>query len=213
LLVIVNNPLTQGGYFLKGYGTMLNMALVQYGMQFLFKRGYTPMQTPFFMKKEIMAETCQLSDFDETLYKLGSGETTEEKDESFLIATSEQPISGYFRGEWVNTEELPIRFAGFSTCFRKEAGSHGKDMWGIFRVHQFEKIEQFCITDKESSKEEHEKMCKISEEFLQSLGLPYRVNTRPKLRLLALLAVPLTTQQAKSMISKPGSLAMVNSKN
>lgn len=90
------------GYFLKGYGALLNMALVQYGMQFLFKREYTPIQTPFFMKREIMAETAQLSDFDETLYKLSSKGTTEEKDEKYLVATSEQPISGYFRHELID---------------------------------------------------------------------------------------------------------------
>lgn len=87
------------GYFLTGYGALLNMALVQYGMKFLFEREYTPIQTPFFMKREIMAETAQLSEFDETLYKLSSKDTTEEKDEKYLIATAEQPISGYFRHE------------------------------------------------------------------------------------------------------------------
>lgn len=131
------------GYYLKGAGALLNMALVNYGMQFLNKKGYTPIQTPFFMKKSIMAETAQLADFDEQLYKV----TGNKGDEDFyLIATSEQPISGYFRGEWLDTKELPIKFGGFSTCFRKEAGAHGKDTWGIFRIHQFEKIEQFIIT-------------------------------------------------------------------
>ena len=156
------------GYFLKGYGTLLNMALIQYGMQFLFKRKYTPIQTPFFMKKEIMTETCQLSDFDETLYKIGTKDNTEEKDEKYLIATSEQPISGYFRNEWIDRADIeePIRFGGFSTCFRKEAGSAGKDVWGIFRVHQFEKIEQFVVCKPEESWDEHERMTKISEEFL-----------------------------------------------
>lgn len=163
------------GYFLTGFGALLNLALVNYGLQFLHKKGYTPIQTPFFMKRQIMAETAQLSDFDEQLYKIESGEKTEEKDELYLIATSEQPISGYHRGEWMERDELPKRFAGFSTCFRKEAGAHGKDVWGIFRVHQFEKIEQFCITTPEDSWDEHERMCTVSEEFLQSLGLPYRV--------------------------------------
>lgn len=126
------------GYYLKGPGALLNMALINYGIQFLSKESYTPVQTPYFMKKEIFQECCQLSDFEETLYKVG--------DDSFLIATSEQPICGYYRGEWINESELPVKFAGYSTCFRKEAGAHGKDMWGIFRIHQFEKIEQFCIT-------------------------------------------------------------------
>lgn len=126
------------GYYLKGYGALLNLALVNYGIQFMTKEDYTPVQTPYFMKKEIFKECCQLSDFEETLYKVG--------EDHFLIATSEQPICGYYRGEWLKETELPVKFAGYSTCFRKEAGAHGKDTWGIFRIHQFEKIEQFCIT-------------------------------------------------------------------
>ena len=160
------------GYFLKGAGALLNLALVNYGMSFLAKKGYTPIQTPYFMKKSIMAETCQLSDFEESLYKVG-GEKAEE--ENVLIATSEQPISAFFKDEWVDKKETPIRFAGFSTCFRKEAGAHGKDTWGIFRIHQFEKNEQICITTPEESWNMHEEMIKVSEEFYQSLELPYRV--------------------------------------
>ena len=102
------------------------------------------MYTPFFMGKKPMSETCQLSDFGDSLYKV-TGSNKEE--EFYLIATSEQPISAYFRGEWLEKSELPIFFAGYSSCFRKEAGSHGKDTWGIFRIHQFEKIEQFVICE------------------------------------------------------------------
>lgn len=163
------------GYFLKGAGALLNMALVQYATKFLATREYTPITTPVFMKKQIMSETCQLSEFDDQLYKIDSKDKTEEKDDLFLIATSEQPISGYFRGEWLEPSELPIRFGGYSTCFRKEAGAAGKDTWGVFRVHQFEKIEQFCITHPDKSAEEHERMLGIAEEFYQSLNLPYRV--------------------------------------
>lgn len=165
------------GYFLKGMGAILNMGLINYGLQFLMKRGFTPLQTPFFMKKEIMAETCQLGDFDEQLYKVstGSGTDSDGLSDFYLIATSEQPISAYFYKERLNAQDLPIRFAGNSTCFRKEAGAHGKDTWGIFRIHQFEKIEQFVITKPEDSWDEHERMLKVSEEFYQSLNLPYRV--------------------------------------
>lgn len=152
---------------------MLNLALVQYGLQFLAKRGYTAMQPPFFMKKEVMAETCQLSDFDDQLYQVKEGKTSD--DEFYLIATSEQPISGYHRGETMDDKQLPIRYSGFSSCFRKEAGAHGKDNWGIFRVHQFEKIEQFIICKPEESWAMHEEMIKVSEEFYQSLELPYQV--------------------------------------
>eukprot|EP00002_Diphylleia_rotans_P009963 TRINITY_DN2032_c0_g2_i1.p1 TRINITY_DN2032_c0_g2~~TRINITY_DN2032_c0_g2_i1.p1 ORF type:complete len:470 (-),score=133.87 TRINITY_DN2032_c0_g2_i1:115-1524(-) len=158
------------GYYLKGYGVLLNQALINYGLQFLIERGYTPLHTPFFMKKEIMAETAQLEEFDEALYKVsGDGE------DKYLIATSEQPISAYHRGEWLEPKSLPIRYAGYSTCFRKEAGAHGRDAWGIFRVHQFEKIEQFSITSPENSWEEQEKMIQIAEDFYKSLGLSYRV--------------------------------------
>lgn len=98
-------------------------------------------------------------------------------DEKYLIATSEQPISTYHSDEWFESPEtqLPLRYAGYSTCFRKEAGSAGRDMWGIFRVHQFEKVEQFCITDPKKSWEMLDAMVANSEEFYQSLGIPYRV--------------------------------------
>lgn len=162
------------GYFLKGMGVMLNMALINYGLQFLNARKYTILQTPLFMKKKIMAETCQLSDFDEMLYKITTGQE-EDDNESYLIATSEQPISGYLYKEQCNARELPLRFCGFSSCFRKEAGAHGKDNLGIFRTHQFEKVEQFVITDSDESWPEHERMIAISEEFYKSLRLPYRV--------------------------------------
>lgn len=100
-----------------------------------------------------------------------------ETDEKYLIATSEQPISAFHSDEWFDSPEtqLPIRYAGYSTCFRKEAGSAGRDTWGIFRVHQFEKVEQFCITDPSKSWEVFDEMVKNSEEFYQSLGIRYRL--------------------------------------
>jgi seryl-tRNA synthetase len=165
------------GFFLTGPGALLNLALINYGIQFLTKKGYTPIQTPFFMKRHLMAATAQLSDFDEQLYRLESGEKTEAKDDCFLIATAEQPVSAFYADDWIEKEQLPIRFAGWSSCFRKEAGAHGKDVWGVFRVHQFEKVEQFCIVEGDKSVEEHEKMRETSEEFLKSLNLPYRVIT------------------------------------
>lgn len=155
------------GYFLKGYGVLLNQALINYAINFLHKKGYTLLQPSHFMHKNVMVETVQLSDYDETLYKLD--------DDKYLIATSEQPISAYHRGEMLAEGTLPIQYCGLSTCYRKEAGSHGKDLHGIFRVHQFEKIEQFCITKPEESWEMFEKMMALSEEFYQNLGLHYRV--------------------------------------
>ncbi|KAG7389775.1 Cytosolic seryl-tRNA synthetase [Phytophthora pseudosyringae] len=156
-------------YFLTGYGFLLEQALMAYATAFLMKAQYKMLKPPFFMNKECMASVAQLDDFDEQLYKVVG------EDEKYLIATSEQPICGYHKGEWITESSLPLRYGGFSTCFRKEAGSHGKDTWGIFRVHQFDKMEQFCITDPESSSAMHEEMLRHAEEFYQSLNLPYRV--------------------------------------
>jgi seryl-tRNA synthetase len=159
------------GYFLKGKGVLLNLALVQYGLKFMIERGFTPIQTPFFMEKAQMAKCAQLDDFDEQLYKVtGDGE-------KYLIATSEQPLCVYHVDEWINESELPRKFIGHSTCFRKEAGSHGRDQLGIFRVHQFEKLEQFCVTlpDDDISYQMLEEMIGNAEQFYQSLGINYRV--------------------------------------
>ncbi|ORE06031.1 seryl-tRNA synthetase [Rhizopus microsporus var. microsporus] len=159
-------------YYLTGAGVDLNLALINYGLSFLGRYGYKKIQTPFFMNKDMMAKTAQLSQFDEELYKV-----TGDGDDKYLIATSEQPISAFHSGEWFEkpSEQLPIKYAGYSTCFRKEAGAHGKDTWGIFRVHQFEKIEQFVLTAPEKSWEMFNEMIEHSEEFFQSLGLSYRV--------------------------------------
>lgn len=158
------------GYFLKGVGVMLNQALIAYSQSFLCAKKFTLLQPPYFMSKDMMSGIAQLEDFDEQLYKVMDGE-----EERYLIATSEQPICGYHKGDWIEESELPIRYGGTSTCFRKEAGSHGRDVWGIFRVHQFEKVEQFCITAPEDSAAMQEEMIATAEEFYQSLGLPYRV--------------------------------------
>ncbi|KAG8904303.1 Cytosolic seryl-tRNA synthetase [Tulasnella sp. 403] len=160
------------GFYLTNDGVDLNQALINYGLDFLRKKEYKKIQPPFFMRKDMMAKTAQLDQFDEELYKV-----TGDEDDKYLIATSEQPISALHSDEWFEAPEkqLPIRYAGYSTCFRKEAGSHGKDTWGIFRIHQFEKVEQFCITEPEKSWDMFDSMVATSEEFYQSLGLPYRV--------------------------------------
>ncbi|OMJ28993.1 Serine-tRNA ligase, cytoplasmic [Smittium culicis] len=170
------------GYFLCDVGVDLNLALIMYGLNFLSKRGYKKLQTPFFMNKEVMSKTAQLSDYDEQLYKIAgdNSEATENggvSGDKYLIATSEQPISAYHMNEWFEnpSKQLPIKYAGYSTCFRKEAGAHGKDTWGLFRIHQFEKIEQFVLTDPEKSWEMFDDMINNSEDFIQSLGLSYRV--------------------------------------
>ncbi|OQE32254.1 hypothetical protein PENSTE_c001G03755 [Penicillium steckii] len=161
------------GYCLTGYGLFLNLALVNYGLEFLFNKGYKPNQPPQFMLKELMAKTAQLEQFDEELYKVTEGE--DKSLDKYLIATSEQPLSALHDGEWLHEKDLPIKYAGYSTCYRKEAGAHGKDAWGIFRVHQFEKIEQFVLTNPEESWKAFDEMMNTSEEFYQSLGLPYQI--------------------------------------
>lgn len=161
------------GYFLKGHGVLLNQALINYGLSVLVSKGYTPAQPPFFMKKSVMEATCQLSDFAENLYCVeGTDDSTEPL---YLTATSEQPISAMHMKEWLEPAELPKRYAGISTCFRKEAGSHGRDVWGIFRIHQFEKVEQFIYSDPKKSWEEFHAMVESSEAFYQGLGLPHQV--------------------------------------
>ncbi|KAI4375372.1 hypothetical protein MLD38_013251 [Melastoma candidum] len=160
------------GFYLKGDGVRLNQALINFGLDFLEKRGYTALQPPFFMRKDIMGKCAQLAQFDEELYKV-----TGEGDDKYLIATAEQPLCAYHLDDWIHPSQLPIRYAGYSSCFRKEAGAHGRDTLGIFRVHQFEKVEQFCITTPNGNEswEMHEEMIKNSEEFYQVLGLPYHV--------------------------------------
>ncbi|KAK7708489.1 Cytosolic seryl-tRNA synthetase [Diaporthe eres] len=160
------------GYFLKNWGTFLNQALINYGLEFLMNRGYTALQAPQFMLKGMMAKTAQLSDFDEELYKVVDGEPQNDK---YLIATSEQPISAFHADEWLQKSELPLKYGGYSTCYRREAGAHGRDAWGIFRVHEFTKVEQFVLTDPEKSWEMFDEMIGASEEFYKSLGLPYQI--------------------------------------
>ncbi|KAF5223965.1 seryl-tRNA synthetase [Trypanosoma cruzi] len=158
-------------YVLKGGLVQLQLALLSYGMNFLVSRGYTPLYPPFFLNKDAMSEVAQLSQFDEELYKVtGDGE------EKYLIATSEMPIAAYHRGKWFTELKEPLKYAGMSSCFRKEAGAHGRDTLGIFRVHQFDKLEQFlvCSPREEESWRHLEEMIRTSEEFCESLGLPYR---------------------------------------
>lgn len=166
------------GYFLTGPAVFLEHALIQHSLHMLFEKGYTPLYTPFFMRKEVMQEVAQLSQFDDELYKVvGKGGEKEEIDEKYLIATSEQPIAAYHRDEWINESALPIKYAGLSTCFRQEVGSHGRDTRGIFRVHQFEKVEQFVLTSPHDNKswEMMDEMIGNAEAFCQSLGIPYRI--------------------------------------
>lgn len=153
-------------YFLTGDLVKMNLALINFGIDYLSKRGYCPIQTPYFMLKDIMAEVAQLEQFDDELYKVSG-----EGDDKYLIATSEQPICAFHRDQWFDDKQLPLRYVGYSACFRKEVGSHGKDTLGIFRVHQFEKIEQFCVTTPKDTKswEMMDEMIKNSEDFYQAV--------------------------------------------
>ncbi|XP_046741402.1 serine--tRNA ligase, cytoplasmic [Diprion similis] len=169
------------GYFLVGPAVFLEHALIQFALRKLFDKGYKPLYTPFFMRKDVMQEVAQLSQFDDELYKvIGKGSERgddKEIEEKYLIATSEQPIAAFHRDEWIAEASLPIKYAGLSTCFRQEVGSHGRDTRGIFRVHQFEKVEQFCLTSPHDNKswEMMDEMIENAESFYQELNIPYRV--------------------------------------
>lgn len=167
------------GFYLKGPLVVLQQALTSYAMQLLMKKGFEPLYVPFFMRKQVMAQVAQLSQFDEELYKVtgkrGTSDNAEEDEDKYLIATSEQPIAAFHRDEWLGVDELPKKYAGSSTCFRQEVGARGRDTRGIFRVHQFEKIEQFCITAPEKSWGVFDEMIANAEEFCQSLGIAYQV--------------------------------------
>lgn len=168
------------GYYLLSAAVFLEQALIQLSLRMLYEKNYKPIITPFFVRKDIMQEVAQLSQFDEELYKVickGSDKDDGTVDEKYLIATSEQPLAAFHRDEWIPIESLPLRYAGLSSCFRQEVGSHGRDTRGIFRVHQFEKVEQFCITSPLDNKswEIFDEMIANAEEFCKALEIPYRV--------------------------------------
>lgn len=155
-------------YYLKGDLVLLNLALIEFAIKKLIKKKFLPMWTPFFMNKKYMRGAAELSDFEETLYKL-------EGEDSYLIATSEQTLASLHSEEVLDEKELPLKYCGISTCFRKEAGSHGKDTKGIFRVHQFEKVEQFVFCKPDQSWKIFEELIKNMEEIFQELKIPYRI--------------------------------------
>jgi seryl-tRNA synthetase len=168
-------------YFLKGAGVALEQALIMLAQNLLLDRGYTALSPPIFMRKEVMQEVAQLSQFDEELYKV-TGKASEKQDdatldEKYLIATSEQPIAALHRDEWIDPASLPIRYVGVSECMRQEVGSHGRDTRGIFRVHQFKKIEQFVITSPHdgASWQMMDELINNAEDLYKLIGLPYRV--------------------------------------
>ena len=155
-------------YFLKNELVRMNHALVQFALDFLSENGYSPVQPPYMIRKEPMSGAVILGDFADVIYKI-------QDEDLYMIGTSEHAIASMHMNEILDGKKLPIKYAGFSPCFRKEAGAHGKDMKGIFRVHQFEKVEQFVYCRPEDSWKEHEKMLALSEKFFEKLGIPYRV--------------------------------------
>ena len=155
-------------YYLKGDLVMLNQALIQFGLDFLSEKGYTMFQPPYMINRKSMEGAVILDDFEDVIYKV-------EDQDLYLIGTSEHAMVSMYSDEILDGNSLPARYAAISPCFRKEAGAHGKDQKGIFRVHQFEKIEQFVFSKPEDSWKEHEKMIGVTEEFFQKLEIPHRV--------------------------------------
>ncbi len=155
-------------YYLKADLVRLNFALISYGLDFGMRRGFKLLQPPYMLKRRIMEGAVDLSAFEESIYKI-------EGEDLYLITTSEHAILGYHADEILDGKDLPLRYLGISPCFRKEAGAHGRDTKGIFRVHIFEKVEQFVFCKPEDSWKEHENLIRNAEEFFQSLGIPYRV--------------------------------------
>jgi len=155
-------------FYLKNQVAQLDMALMSFAIEELTKKGYTPTIPPYLMKREAYEGVTALGDFADVLYKV-------ENEDLYLIATSEHPMAAMYMNEVLKEQDMPLKLAGISTCFRKEAGAHGKDTRGIFRTHQFNKIEQFIFCKPEDSTKLHEELLQNAEELLQKLELPYRV--------------------------------------
>ncbi|HDI07860.1 MAG TPA: serine--tRNA ligase [Candidatus Bathyarchaeota archaeon] len=155
-------------FYLKREGVLLDLALINFALNEMVKKGYVPIEPPFLMRRRPYEGVIALTDFEDTLYKI-------EGEDLYLIATSEHPMAAMYMNEVLNAEQLPIKFVGISTNFRKEAGAHGRDTRGIFRTHQFNKVEQFIFCKPEDSWKMHEELIRNAEELIQKLGLPYRV--------------------------------------
>jgi seryl-tRNA synthetase len=155
-------------FYLKNEAALLDMALISFALGEMVKKGYTPVEPPYLMRKDAYEGVTALSDFEDVLYKI-------ENEDLYLIATSEHPMAAMYKDEVLVEDALPLKLAGVSTCFRKEAGAHGKDTRGIFRTHQFNKIEQFIFCTPEQSWKLHEELLQNAEDLIQKLGLPYRV--------------------------------------
>ena len=155
-------------YYLKGGLVKLGQALTAFALDFVSEKNYNLIQPPYMINRQSMEGAVIANDFEEVIYKV-------QDEDLFLIGTSEHAIASMYYDEILEGSKIPLRYASISPCFRKEAGAHGKDQKGIFRVHQFEKIEQFIFCRPEESWEEHEKMIKNTEEFYQKLEIPHRL--------------------------------------
>jgi len=155
-------------YYLRGDLVKLNYALLKFALDFIGKKGYTLIQPPYFLRRDAIGGAVALSDFEDVIYKI-------QDEDLYLLPTSEHALLAQHMGEILDGRTLPIRYSGISPCFRKEAGAHGRDTKGIFRIHQFEKVEQFVFAKPEESWAEHEMMIQNAEEIFQLLNLPYRV--------------------------------------
>ncbi len=154
--------------YLKGKAALLEFGLIRWSMDHLLGAGLVPMVTPVLVREMALFGTGFFPGDRQQVYEVPT-------DELFLAATSEISLAAYHADEILNPDDLPLRYAGFSTCFRREAGTHGKDTGGIFRVHQFDKVEMFSFTRPEDSPTEHERILSIEEKLVQELELPYRV--------------------------------------
>jgi seryl-tRNA synthetase len=156
-------------YYLKNDIALLNLALMHFALDFLIVKDFTPMWTPFFIKYDSIKAASELADFEDQLYKI-------QDQDLFLIATSEQTLAAYHQNEVLDVDNLPLKYAGISSCFRREAGAHGKDTLGIFRIHQFEKVEQFVYCKPEDSWDFHEELIQNAEALYKQLEIPYRIS-------------------------------------
>ncbi len=157
-----------GFVYLKNDLVLLDLALMKFGMEKLVEKGYEPVEPPFMMRREPYEGTVDLSDFEDVMYKI-------EDEDLYLIATSEHPIGAMFKDEILSEDKLPKKYVGMSACFRKEIGSHGIDTKGLFRMHQFNKIEQFIFSQPQNSWDYHEELLQNAEEIMKELNIPYRV--------------------------------------
>jgi seryl-tRNA synthetase len=155
-------------YFLTGIGAQLELALVNLAMSHADANGFTPVIAPALVKPEIMEGTGFLGEHSSEVYRLAD-------DDLYLVGTSEVALAGYHSGEILDASTLPLRYAGFSSCFRREAGTYGKDTKGIIRVHWFDKVEMFVYTGIEQAAEEHQRLLAWEREFMDALELSYRV--------------------------------------